>query len=451
MAEYGARWEEFEKGIKEAEEKDYQQVKDQPTETLPITTRATGLSKTLSSYMDWRDRALKDALQILKEESTSITANSQRDKWSSHFSKAGQEASKTILDSVKDYDKKAPNLRKFAEDAANQELQFFANIGSAPLAFIQGKIQQYTFEFYKEMNSLEDKWKALGDQDRSVDDKVREASKQILTLFQDSVKEFINKERGLEEDTRVLVKKLKDAPSGTVPSSVKYPLQVVDWFLERLTALRKTTEDYTQRMQESYRYEDTIVVMFTQTREMVREFMEKTNLETAIKEYNDAYKESLDKAGQCPTSRQRDDAKTFVEKGIYEVKRFLDKFNEEYKEFVDTNRGIFVGPVNEKTLEELLEIQERKKTWVEMEQFNIQTKLRELHQHCITIFEVDMEGLTDEQKKEMKEFLKSEVERLGRGIIAASDDTVWDRLKQFFTLSQTALADKVTSSKGGQG
>lgn len=75
-------------------------------------------------------------------------------------------------------------------------------------------------------------------------------------------------------------------------------------------------------MQESYRYEDTVVVMFTQTREMVREFTEKTNLKTAIKEYNDSYKESLDKANQCPTPRHRDDAKKFVEKGIMKSKSF---------------------------------------------------------------------------------------------------------------------------------
>lgn len=199
MTEYGARWEEFEKGIKEAEEKDYQQVKDQLAETLAITTRATGLSKTLSSYMDWRDRALQEGLQILKEELTSITASGQRDKWSSNFSKTGQEAAKTILDSVKDYDKKAPNLRKFAEDAAGQELEFFAQLGSTPLALIQGKVQQYTLEFYKEMRSLEDKWKALGDQDRSVDDRVRESSKQILTLFQDTVKELSTKNEDLKK------------------------------------------------------------------------------------------------------------------------------------------------------------------------------------------------------------------------------------------------------------
>lgn len=450
MAEYSARWEEFEKGIKEAEEKDYQQVKDEPAETLAITARATRLSKTLSTYMDWRDRALQEGLQILKEESTSITGSGQRDKWSSHFSKAGQDALKTILDSVKDYDKKAPNLRKFGEDAAGQEAQFFAQLGRAPLAWFQGQVQQYTLEFYKEMNSLEGKWKVLGDQDRSADDKVRDSSKQILSLLEDTVKEFINKERALEEDTRTLVKLVKSDPSGKVPSSVKSPLQVVDWFLDRLAVLRKSTEEYVQSIQESYRYEDTIVVMFTQTREMVREFMEKTNLETAIREYNDSYKNSLEMADQCPTPRQRDDAKKFVEKGTYEVKRFLDKFNEEYREFVNSSRGIFVGPVNEKTLEELLEVQERKSTWVELERFNIQSKLKELYQQCITMFEVDLEGLSEEQKKELKEFLKSEVERLGKGMVAASDDTVWDRIKTFFTLSQAALSDKVRNSKGGK-
>jgi len=300
------------------------------------------------------------------------------------------------------------------------------------------------------MNSLEGKWKALGDQDRSVDDKVRETSKQILSLLQDTVNEFISKERGLEDNARVLVKQVKDAPPGTVPSAIKYPLQLVDWLLDRLAALRKSTEEYTQKIQESYRYEDTLVVMFTQTREMVREFMEKTNLEIATKEFNESCKNSLEMAGQCPTPGQRDDAKKFIEKGILEVERFLNKFKEEYSDFVNDNRGIFVGPVNEKTVEELLEVQERKQTWEELERFNIQSRLRDLHQRYITMFEVDLEGLSEEQRKEIKDFFKSEVERLGRGIVAASDDTIWDRLKSFFTIAQSTLSEKIRNSKGGK-
>ncbi|MDQ1281169.1 MAG: hypothetical protein QG670_2433, partial [Thermoproteota archaeon] len=60
------------------------------------------------------------------------------------------------------------------------------------------------------------------------------------------------------------------------------------------------------------------------------------------------------------------------------------------------------------------------------------------------------EGLSEEQKKELKDFFKSEVERLGRGIVAASDDTVWERVKSFFTMTQSTLVDKVRSSKGGE-
>ncbi|MDQ1280128.1 MAG: hypothetical protein QG670_1390, partial [Thermoproteota archaeon] len=405
MVEYNARWEEFEKGVIEAEEKDYRQVGDDPAKTLPITTRATLLSKSFSIYMDWRDRTLQEGLKMLEEESTSITGSGQRARWSEHFSKKGQEALKIILDSVKEYDK-APNLRKFGEEAAGQESQFFAQLARAPLAWVQGQLQQYTREFYKEMNNLEGKWRTLGDQDRSIDDKIRETSKKILSIQQDAVNEFISNERGLEDTTKTLVNKLKDAPSGTVPPYIKYPLQVVDWYLERLKALRISTVEYTGKIQENYRYEDTIVVMFTQTREMVREFMDKTNLATAVEEYNESCRNALDMASQCPTSRQRDDAKKFVEKGISKVEKFLNNFKEEYSEFVSDNKGIFVGPVNDKTLEELLEIQERKRTWEEIEHFNIQSKLQDLYKHSITLFEVDVEGLSEEQKKELKDFFK---------------------------------------------
>ena len=186
MAQYAERWEEFEKGIESAQQKDIDPNKDE-IEILPVLTRYTGFKNSMSKYMDWRDKALNSALPILKNESTSITGAAQKDKWDDHFAKQGQEALKMILSFVPD-DDKTPELRLFAEAMATQESAFFSKLISAPLAWFQGQVQEYTYQFYREMNSLEGKWKKLVYDDKSIDAQVQNISKEILALFDKTVK-----------------------------------------------------------------------------------------------------------------------------------------------------------------------------------------------------------------------------------------------------------------------
>jgi hypothetical protein len=140
MAEYGARMEEFDKGIAAAQQADidYERSGGEPI----ILTRCITFREFLSgAYMDWRDKALNEGLEILKYESTSATASQQQSKWSDYYSSQGQQAFQKITDFVKS--DKAPNLRKFGEEVSSQESQFFNLISRGSVSLMPDSISSF--------------------------------------------------------------------------------------------------------------------------------------------------------------------------------------------------------------------------------------------------------------------------------------------------------------------
>lgn len=449
MAEYNARWEELQAEVRAPEERDLRSVGERGAEQAQVLSRYTGFMAGLAKYIDWRDRALNDALPILKEESSSATETGQQSKWIEHFSRRGEEAFKMIVDLVKEAEKIAPELRRFGETVAQQESAFFAELGRAPLAFFQGRVQQYTAEFHREKESLEKKWKALEEQDRPIDQKLAETSLQILKLFEETVAKVTSEQRGLEEKLRDVKVDPSQPMTGGLMNTLGNLLKMgVQSVMEKLEPLRKSADDYNATLLDLYKREETMVILFTQIREGVREFLSKTNLDTAIREFNEATRNAFDAAGQCPTSKQRDDAKRLVEKAIDTVKPYMEKFKNEYEVFVGANRGTFVGPVSPKTIDDLLEPSERERSWEEIERFNIQRKLQEIYDRAVH-WKVDIDGLTDEGLKDLRAAWEIELERLGRGIVAAKDDRMIDQIKALLKDRRRELAERAKSSKGG--
>lgn len=222
---------------------------------------------------------------------------------------------------------------------------------------------------------------------------------------------------------------------------------------------KKTNERYASELAQLSRSNNTTVVIITQIREAVREFLKNTNLNSAVHEFNETKNNSLQVAGQCPTPKQQEDGKKFISKAIPEVEKFMDSFKKEYEEFVSDNRGIFVGPVASNTLEQVIEVDGRKKAWDDVQRINIQTKLQEIYNDSRTIFESDLDdikGMIEVDGKELtyeealKNYWKEEIGRLSEGIVAASNDTAWDRIKKFYTREPLDLASVLQSSKGGE-
>lgn len=442
MAEYAARSDELQKKLKEVQETE----KPIPFELKNISfiDRYDKFKKSLDGYIDWRDKALNNALPILKNESTSITGSAQKDKWDDYFAKQDQEAFKMILGFVPD-DENTPKLRLFAEAISAQESAFFGKLSSMPLAWYQGQIQEYTYQFYREMNSLEGKWHTIENNDKSVDAKIKKTSKEILSLFEKIVKEIIDEEHKVESKIRDSTPGL---PSGPISLIIEILKLGVVHVLNKTNELKKGLDEYVNDLMSLYKNEETMVILFNQTRTGVKKFLEKTNLDTATDEFEETCKNSLAMASQCPTKGQQEDAKRFTEKGIAIVKDFFAEFKGQYEEFVSETRGIFVGPVGDKTIEAILETRDTQQAWEEITKFNVQRKLKELYDDMFRAWEIDVDKLSDEQKKEIESVWKTELERLSRGIVAASNDKAFDRLKKYFG-DRESLKEKVKNSRGG--
>lgn len=443
MAEYPARWDEIQKKIKEV------QQTEKPIsfelKNLPFIDRYDKFKESLEDYIDWRDKALNNALPILKNESTSITGSVQKDKWDAHFTKQGQDAFKMILAFVPD-DENTPKLRLFAEIIASQESAFFAKLSSASLAWCQGQVQEYTYQFYREMNSLEGKWKDLQSKDKSVDSKVKQTSKEVLEIFSEVVEYLANKERRGETLLREAADKVRSIPGMPLLASAG---ALVHEMLAKAEMFQKELDELVAEYMNAYKQQETIVVLFTQIRNSVHKFLEKTNLDTASDEFEETCKNSLVMAGQCSTKGQQDDAKKFIEKAIRIVKDYYEEFKDQYEEFVYDNQGIFVGAVVDKTIEEILEKREVNRSWQEITRFNIQAKLKDIHNDSVRAWHVDVNGLTEEQKREFENFWRIELEKLGRGLTKAADGSAVNRMKQVLVEKWRLLETNMKNSKGG--
>ena len=113
------------------------------------------------------------------------------------------------------------------------------------------------------------------------------------------------------------------------------------------------------------------------------------------------------------------------------------------------NKGIFVGPVGDKSIEEILELRHKQQSWDEITRFNVQRKLKDIYDDTAPSWKLELDGLSDEDKRDIENMLKVELERLSRGIIAVSNDTAFNRLGRYYSDTTSKLKDKIKSSKGG--
>ena len=257
---------------------------------------------------------------------------------------------------------------------------------------------------------------------------------------------LVNKERHGETMLRQASEKVKSIPGMPILASAG---AAVHEMLAKAEAFQKELDELVKEYMDVYKRQETIIILFTQIRKGVNQFLKKTNLDTASDEFEETCKNSLAMASQCSTKGQQDDAKRFIEKAIPIVKDYFEEFKDQYEEFVYDSQGIFVGAVVDKTIEEILEKRQVEKSWQEITRFNIQKKLKDIHNDSVKTWHVDIDGLTDEQKKEFENFWKIELEKLGRGLTKVADGSTMNRMGQVLVEKWRLLETWMTSSKGG--
>jgi hypothetical protein len=427
MSDYSKRWDELQELVRGPEERDLAAAGEGGAEQAQTLARYTTAMDGLRSYCDWRKQTLNQALWSMA--SSSGSADSRQSAWQSVFSGAASDAQSRVIDSVKDAQERAPALLEFAATVAQEESQFFLRLGQIPLSTFRGRVIAATNDFQVAAAKLKDEWDKLGDEARSAGEKAQAVCAQIREIVYDTVKKLVEEDRGLTEKLNNVKPDPNKPPNDEKAALIEMLKAVVQLTMYELNKYTKPMSEYIDQLSDIASKEELFVVQFTEIRATVAEFLKNTNLTSMATEYNEATAKALDLAADCAPSGARQDAIDFVKDAVGLMDPLLNEFNRLYTDFIDQNRGIFVGYVDLSRLDDLLKISAAESTCEDLEKSNIETTLNDFLDHTVN-WNVSIDGLSDEDKKDFKDIIRTQLEPLSHGIVEANEDRYIDIIRK---------------------
>jgi hypothetical protein len=182
----------------------------------------------------------------------------------------------------------------------------------------------------------------------------------------------------------------------------------------------------------------------------VRRFLEPRRLQVAKALFESAAAGSRDAVGKCPTAEQRADALVVIERAIDEVEPIIEEFELAFESFVDDYREVFVGPVGSATIERLISDDVRERERDALDDLDLEDRLQQLVDTSAPTIFIDVEGLTDTDKQEIKDVFLAEWRRLAEGLVAAKNDHLTDRVVAVSREFGTRMTGRLKDSKGGE-
>ena len=164
---------------------------------------------------------------------------------------------------------------------------------------------------------------------------------------------------------------------------------------------------------------------FKEARQMVKEFLDETSYPRVKDAYDRAEEAARALEGQMLTPGQKDDAKDFGAGLKNELEKVFRKAEDAYKEFARKHEYLFFGPLGSGYYQELMEDdfwKERSSKW-KKSKHDIDDLLRARTLECSDdqVLEVSLDGITPDDRKEIREALESHC----RDLLAA-----WNRFKE---------------------
>ncbi|MGI9543430.1 MAG: hypothetical protein ACR2MX_09235 [Cyclobacteriaceae bacterium] len=382
----------------------------------------------LDTYFHFRNRQMEDGLKILDDKSSDGLKIAEA--WMAHYRKAGTDSSKMILDLVSDTNPNDP----FAGQVrliASSESAFFKKLAHLGLAKVHGNVNSFSEKFEREKKSLQGKWEDLLRRDQSIDSRMKATLKELIALFEKALREVFNANREAKDKFRNLVYSLRKADEASNPGapSVFEPLDKVG---DTLTQLAPSANTIAGRYRSHFRSEETVFVIFKDTRKSVEEFLENTNLEKAVNEFEDVRAASLNAVASFAKKGHQDDGKRFVEVVAKKVEDHLKEFEDVYESFIDKFKDIFIGPVGSKTVSDLVD----KELWdgsvQEWQRLNIQSELKKIYSDAEGTWGVSMDGIPAEERKKLEAVIKKQLNDLSILVREVTDWTTSDHARFIF-------------------
>lgn len=296
--------------------------------------------------------------------------------------------------------KEKPDLSKYGELPSVALLAFDKRFQVAEAAFLGGfKESQVGDEadailgiarsLREKTEGLEKVWAKTLDQDEDFDDKAQATAKEVSGLIDEAISKAAANNRELIEAFGELVKindslpeglkDLSDLVPGALGTVVKVILKALassSYFYAKL--LEKLLERE-RKLQDLFRREGNLMVVFSETRKEVAEFVRNTNLDKAKVSYIAADKELDTLIGAMEADTHEAAAEGFKKEVMEALGKVLDRAETHHNEFVKKHKSKFFGPVGSDIAEQLLETRVWSDLLRDFETRPLHTKLQELY------------------------------------------------------------------------
>lgn len=403
----------------------------------------------LERYFDDRERALTDGVRLLE---SPLPPQDHQERWSRHFTEFGSRQAKEIAELVKDPKLIQTPFVSSVSSIAAQESAFFAAVAKMPMASSQGEILQWYGQFEREMKRLRDDWKELKGDGGEISEEMREVMREIREVFAEAVQEASGKSRDAEESLRrwiPVAEQGEEAIGAAEPGPVGTALQAIGHVLDVLRELRPSVETLESRFRALYRSEETVsIILLGGTRVRVKEFLDAVNLEAAVEELEAASETCLRIAQGLKPDGQRDDAEDLVDLMMDEANETLEQFEDIFEELVDEFDEIFIGPVGDRTVQDLVNKQLAIRESDDFQRLNIQTELRKIHDSAEDWLGIPIGRLDPAVRERLKEWMERDLEALALATRQASDLSASERLSFVMKRSWDDLTERLLRLSG---
>jgi hypothetical protein len=288
-----------------------------------------------------------------------------------------------------------------------QETLFFGQLSQFTLARAAGQIREWMREVERESGALEDKWRELAGLDERADAEIAALRVQFLRELEAAVANLLGWGRKVEAVTKEVVKGGAEYDDKSSPDPSFGPLVVAG--ITTVDHLQTHFDVFMQAAQRLYDDETPLHAIFEGLRERTGAYYA-TMEEASEAAFDEACRESMDRAAQCPTDAQREDARKFFESASRDVEPLLSEHKTAFDTFYDRFDGRFLGEVSDQTAEFLADQEFFNKFWKEFEGTRVPEAIQQVLADIERAQGVPMDGLEEETRAMLRTYFEEKLE-----------------------------------------
>ena len=394
------------------------------------------LAGALDGYLRGRQQCLEDLVRIIEE--TSKDRIEQERAWDDRLGGCKQDASR-LGDAIKSISG-TPSIAAFhfVNVTAVEEQKFFEGLERVQVCERRDHLIVNQKNVVDLTQRLDEKWRALFDQDNSIDDHEQQVVTQIGEIIDRSFDQADRERRtikeklvdGVDQATKIVKKYNKPivyllgALTGADLETLKQAIDVIKGSEPAIDAYAKiylkTNEDYIARSIEYAALlqgeRGGIYLLFGGFRQDTEEFLKKNGFDQAKLEYQAGSDAMASWASGTATSGQRSDAGAFGHDVLGKLSNHLAETETKFNDFVSHHKSKFFGPIAPDIKEALAET----RAWESWDRLiqgkGLDARLRQWRSEANIFFTVSLSGLSSEDQQYLRGLLQPRVDELVRSL-----------------------------------